>query len=675
MENTQIENTTDVIEDINEETLLSLDETLELDQEQTEIAEGKCKKEGEDMEDEEESDEDEKEDEEMTEAKKMTEAEVSSDEEFTSYAKGILKAAHGDNYDEAKAMAAIEGILKKADGDYGSAIGMITSGLGEEEMEDEKEVEMKEAEETQKNLTVRIKVDPLDDVDPDDFADYVKARAKEGVKAANPAGAITLSGPFNKVRSAVIAHYDNAAEAEKYHPQIKKKDMKEEVQLEEGAFQDKLKKLNPSWDPKKAKGDFKNEYDPDDAEDAKDHADYLKSADKFLDDISSFKPGVKIGDWVEVYIKNSPVKSKIGVGKIVAEEVLKGHDYGYMGYKGPSKIPGWQIKIFVEDVNGDYEDKEPNDYVLYNNKAYMNIGSAFYIQHEENQKNTFRKLPKQNLKVVDIKEEVIEENTISIDTSDITRLVESETGLTEEFKEKATIIFEAAVKSKLKETEETLKESYAVALIEEVETIKEELVEKIDNYLTYAVESWVEDNKVAIEGGLRTQIAENFIQSLKTVFVENYIEVPESKQDLVAEMETSIAQLQTESSELENTVLALNEKVNSLTREKVISESTTDLADTQVEKLKSLLEDIECTSETSFRKKVATIKEFYLNGAAVEETETLVEENANESSYITTETVIENETIAEETVSPAMQKYLTALSRLNKANEATVPVR
>jgi hypothetical protein len=345
MENTQIENTEDVvIEDINEETLLSLDETLELDQEQTEIAEGKCKKEGEDMEDEEESDEDEKEDdekeceddeEEMTEAKKMTEAinasrkkqiyaiakklgitedevnkliiksikvygaagndwgwislhhilefirdeatgntqkklislaksgdfkkldkeasdgydpeiddleyhyeakkmteaEVSSDEEFTSYAKGILKAAHGDNYDEAKAMAAIEGILKKADGDYGSAIGMITSGLGEEEMEDEKEVEMKEAEETQKNLTVRIKVDPLDDVDPDDFADYVKARAKEGVKAANPAGAITLSGPFNKVRSAVIAHYDNAAEAEKYHPEIKKKDMKESEEV------------------------------------------------------------------------------------------------------------------------------------------------------------------------------------------------------------------------------------------------------------------------------------------------------------------------------------------------------------------------------------------------------------------------------------------------------------
>lgn len=424
MENTQVENTEDVvIEDINEETLLSLDETLELDQEQTEIAEGKYKKEGEDMEGE-ESDEDEKEEDEecedeMNEAKKMTEAEVNSDEEFTEYAKGILKAAHGDKYDEEKAMATIEGILKKADGDYGAAIGMLTSGLGEEEMGDttEKETEMKE--ET---------------------------------------------------------------------------------------------------------------------------------------------------------------------------------------------------------------------------------------------------------------EESIEENTISIDTSDITRLVEGEEGLTEEFKEKASIIFEAAVKSKIKETEEALKESYAVALIEEVETIKSELVEKIDNYLTYAVESWVEDNKVAIEGGLRTQIAENFIQSLKTVFVENYIEVPESKQDLVAEMESSIAQLQNESAELENTVLALNEKVNSLTREKVISESTSDLADTQAEKLKSLLEDIECSSETSFRKKVATIKEFYLNGAALEEKSTLTEEteSSDNSSYVTTETIVENETEVE--VSPAMKNYLTALSRLSKATTANVPV-
>ena len=501
MENTTIENTTDVIEDINEETLLSLDENLELDQEQTEIAEAKCKKEGEDMEDESdeescdseegESEEKEDEEEEMTEAKAVTEAEVSSDEEFMEYAKQVLKAAHGDNYDEAKAVEAAQGILDKAKGDYGVAVGMLTSGLGEESDEEE----MKEAEDkVQPNINVRIKLDQLDDVDPDDFADYVKARAKEGVKAANPAGTITLSGPFNKVRTAVIRHYGDKEEAEKYHPEIKKKDMKEET------------------------------------------------------------------------------------------------------------------------------------------------------------------------------------TEITVDSSDISRLVESEEGLTTEFKEKATTIFEAAVKSKIKETEETLKESYAVALIEEVEAIKEELVDKIDNYLTYAVESWAADNAVAIESGLRTEIAENFIQSLKTVFVENYIEVPEAKKDLVAEMESTISKLQEEAADTTQSISTLSEQVERLTREKIVAEAATGLADTQVEKLKSLVEDVNYTSESAYRKKVETIKEFYLKGI-LEETETLVEETTDESSYVTTETVVENETIAEETVSPAMQKYLTALSRLNKANEATVPVR
>jgi hypothetical protein len=419
MENTSIENTEDVIEDINEETLLSLDENLELDQEVAEISEAKCKKEGEDEEesesDEEEScdsekeddeeDEDEDEEEQMNEGKKIVEAEVNSDEEFTKYAQGVLKSAHGENYDEKKAMETIEGILKKADGDYGAAVGMLTSGLGEESDEEE----------------------------------------------------------------------------------------------------------------------------------------------------------------------------------------------------------------MMEDID------------------------------------------------------------ITIDSSDITRLVESEEGLTEEFKEKATTIFEAALKSKLKETEETLKESYAATLIEEVESIKEELVDKIDSYLTYAVESWAADNAVAIESGLRTEIAENFIQSLKTVFVENYIEVPEAKKDLVAEMEEQVATLQAEAAVTSETVAALNERVERLTREKILAEASSDLADTQAAKLQSLVEDVVYTSETSYRKKVETIKEFYLKGVLEEETTTLQE--SNEDSYITTETIVENESLQEETVSPAMQKYLTALSRLNKANEATVPTQ
>ena len=600
-------------------------------------------------------------------------------------------------------------------------------------------------------------------------------------------------------------------------------DMEEEEMTEGTAYLAKLKKLNPGWDPKDSKGDFRNKYDPDDEEDAKDHADYLKSADKFLDDISSFKPGVKIGDWVEIYIKNSPVKSKIGIGKIIAETTMKGHDYGYMGYKGPSNIPAWQVKAFVEDVNGDYESKEPNDYVMFNGKTYMNIGSGmFYIQHEENQKDRFRKLSQQNLKVETINEQSemseskkvqeaevssdkefteyaksvlkaahgdkydedkamktaegilkkadgdygaaigmltsglgegmkeLDENKladivqkygfekaksgtykgnyvhpktkdyitplkadgsyfglsredgktlasfvpiallpkemekydykmkedmteatqseITVDSSDITRLVESEEGLTEEFKEKASIIFEAAVKSKVKETEEALKESYAVTLIEEVENIKEEMVDKIDNYLTYAVECWVEDNAVAIESTLRTEIAENFIQSLKTVFTENYIEVPEGKVDLYAKLEEQKQETEEKLSQSIDIISGLVESVETLSREKIISEFTADLADTQAEKLKSLVEDIEYSSESKFRTKVETIKEFYVNGPLFDsETKSL---NEDKNSYVTTETIVEDE--SEVHVSPSMKNYLTAISRLNNATTANL---
>jgi len=406
MKNTELEKTEDVITDISEETLLSLDENLELDQENTEIAEGKCKKE----EEEEEEEMEEEDEEEMSEAKKVQEAEVSSDEEFMEYAKSILKAAHGDKYDEGKAMAAAEGILKKADGDYGAAIGMLTSGLGEE----------------------------MDDME---------------------------------------------------------KDMTEDTQSE-----------------------------------------------------------------------------------------------------------------------------------------------------------------------IDI----------TVDSSDISRLVESEAGLTEEFKEKATTIFEAAVKSKVKEAEEALKESYAVTLIEEVEAIKEGMVDKIDNYLTYAVECWVEDNKVAIESSLRTEIAENFIKSLKGVFAENYIEVPEGKVDLYAKLEEEKAAAETKLAESLELVSGLVESVESLSREKIITECTSDLADTQAEKLKSLIEDVQYSSEEKFRSKVETIKEFYINGPLFDSESKTVNEEVEDSthSFITTETIVENE--GEAHVSPAMKNYLTAISRLNKATTANI---
>ena len=445
-------------------------------------------------------------------------------------------------------------------------------------------------------------------------------------------------------------------------------DEEESEMNEASSYLDKLKKLNPGWDPEEAKGDFQNEYDPDDAEDAKDHADYLKSADKFLDDISSFKPGVKIGDWVEIYIKNSPVRSKIGIGKIIAEKTLKGHDYGYMGYKGPSNIPGWQVKAFVEDVNGDYEDKQANDYVMFNGKTYMNIGSGmFYIQHEENQKDKFKKLSQQNLKFVTIDEQ----SNMKVVTTDIDELVSGEEGLTEGFKEKASIIFEAAVASKVKETKSLLKEQYAMQLQEEVESIKETLVEKIDSYLTYAVETWVDDNKVAVESTLRTEITESFIGSLKNIFTEHYIEVPESKVNVVANMEAQLSALKEQVDRKGRIANALADRVEKLTRQKVIAEASAGLADTQIAKLTELVEDVEFINEDTFAKKVSTIREFYVNRRAAHGKNTLNENVDDNASFISKETIVENQ-IDGESLSPSMQNYLSAMSRMNKATTANL---
>jgi len=129
-------------------------------------------------------------------------------------------------------------------------------------------------------------------------------------------------------------------------------------------------------------------------------------------------------------------------------------------------------------------------------------------------------------------------------SEDLNALVESEATLSDEFKAKAETIFEAAIKSKLGEEINRLEEKYNEELAEEVESTKADLVEKVDNYLNYVVESWMEENKLAVQSGLRTEIAENFMSSLKDLFEESYIEVPEAKVDLVDEMADQVSELE-----------------------------------------------------------------------------------------------------------------------------------
>lgn len=249
--------------------------------------------------------------------------------------------------------------------------------------------------------------------------------------------------------------------------------------------------------------------------------------------------------------------------------------------------------------------------------------------------------------VVNTEELAVEE----VDTaSELAAIVEGEATLSEEFKQKTSVIFEAAVKSKLSEEITRLEENYAVELAEEVETIKTDLVGKVDSYLNYVVETWMEDNKVAIQNGLRTEIAESFMNNMRDLFVESYIEVPETKVDLVDELAGQVEELEERLNNTTGDAISLAEELETYKRNTIIAEASRDLADTQAEKLKGLLESVDFENEESFVAKVNTVKESYFSKEIPEQLEESVEETAEE----------------EVEVSSVMENYLHALRKTTK---------
>jgi len=232
-------------------------------------------------------------------------------------------------------------------------------------------------------------------------------------------------------------------------------------------------------------------------------------------------------------------------------------------------------------------------------------------------------------------------------SDDLNALVESEATLSEEFKEKTAIIFEAAVKSKIATEIDRLEEAYNTKLDEELQTTRDELVEKVDSYLNYVVENWMEENKLAIEQGLRTDIAEGFMNSLKELFTESYIEVPESKVDLVDDLATQVEELEEQINSTTARSLSLQEELEAYKREAIIREASRDLAETQVEKLSSLVENIDFVDEDTFAKKVETVKESYFSKKTQEYAGEITEEDDSQ----------------EEEHSDVMSAYLTAIRK------------
>ena len=235
-------------------------------------------------------------------------------------------------------------------------------------------------------------------------------------------------------------------------------------------------------------------------------------------------------------------------------------------------------------------------------------------------------------------------------SNDLNALIADEATLSEEFKDKASVIFEAAIKSKLTDEINRLEEKYNEELEAEITSTKEDLVEKVDSYLNYVVENWMEENKVAIQTGLRTEIAENFMNGMKELFSESYIEVPESKVDLVDELAETVEELEEQLNDTTGKAIAMAEELEHFKRDAIIQEAARDLADTQVDKLKSLVDDIDFDDEETFARKVATVKESYFT------------KTVTESTNMDTSEDDDNTVVAE----GSMAQYLTALKQTSK---------
>lgn len=248
------------------------------------------------------------------------------------------------------------------------------------------------------------------------------------------------------------------------------------------------------------------------------------------------------------------------------------------------------------------------------------------------------------------------------------KLVEEEDGLTESFKAKAAIVFEAEVRTKVDEIKENLAEEYELKLQTEAQAISDTLAEQVDSYLTYAVEEWMEENKVAIESSIRTEMAENFMQSLKDLFVEQYVEIPENKVDLFEQVEQEKIELSERLACAEKIVEELTEEVDTLTKEKIIEDVCEGLVTTQATKLGSLAEGVAFEGVEDYTSKLNTLKEFYFLKNDVEEEEILTEEVEEDSSYISTETIVEGEEDPTSTLPKTMQSYLSAISKLDRAS-------
>jgi len=260
----------------------------------------------------------------------------------------------------------------------------------------------------------------------------------------------------------------------------------------------------------------------------------------------------------------------------------------------------------------------------------------------------------EELKKLEVQKAEIEEKIKSINVKEaVDALVEGE-DLSEEFKERAATIFEAAVKSKIRSEIVRIEEDAKSEKDAEMESFKEEVTEKVDTYLNYVVEEWTKENELAIERGLKGEIAEDFISGLKQLFEDHYIDVPDEKYDVLEAQSEKISELEKKLNESIQKSVDLTSSNSTLVREQVISEVSEDLADTEIEKFKSLTQDVDFGDEDSFRVKLNTLKESYFPKSHTHSDKAIDDEDGSTAQDVDT--------------TDSMKTYMSAISRNQKAS-------
>jgi len=258
-------------------------------------------------------------------------------------------------------------------------------------------------------------------------------------------------------------------------------------------------------------------------------------------------------------------------------------------------------------------------------------------------------------------EETSEEETVAEEEekydveADVAALLQGEE-LSEEFQSKAKTIFETAIKTKVAEIKEELQESYATALVEELDKIKEGLTERVDAYLEYVADEWMQENALQVEQGLKTEMTESFLEGMKSLFEEHYVTIPEEKYDVLNSMVDKLDEMESKLNEQIDRNVALNRRLAESNADGVFTAVAEGLADTQKEKLATLAENVEFESDTDYREKLETLKESYFpskSSAPKSTSENLSEEVSTDEAPSVD-------------VAPRMQAYLDILSRAAK---------